>query len=102
MDKVVSLYTAALKASKIKGDVMRLHHLEETTNKDRGSRFLLEMEVQLHHPEKKVITTSEYVYLEKDSSKLCHTSNFQWKKNDEVYFVIAGMCLIFFITIMYQ
>ena len=92
VDKVVSLYTAALKASN--GDIMRLHHLEQTINKDHGSRFLLEMEVQLYHPEKRIVHTSEYVYLKNGSSKLCHTSNFQWKKNVEVYFVIAGISLI--------
>ena len=36
------------------------------------------------------IHTSEYVYLPKGSDKLCHTSNFQWRRDVIVYMVIAG------------
>ena len=62
-------------------------------NKRDGSRFLLEMDVQLHEPHEEIVHTSEYVYLKKGSSKLCHASNFQWKKNVDVYFVVAGKCV---------
>ena len=91
-DKVVSLYTKALEAStEVKGEVVGLHYLEETTNKGDGSRFLLELDIQLLEPRNELVHTSEYVYLKTGSSELCHTSNFEWRKNVEVYFVVSGM-----------
>ena len=75
-----------------------LYYLEETPNKEfheeeeEGSRFLLEMDVQLLEPRRELVHTSEYVYLKHGSDQLCHTSNFQWTKNVEVYFVLAGKC----------
>ena len=56
-----------------------------------GSRFLLELDIQLYAPEKQLVHTSEYVYLPADSNELCHTDNFQWRKNStvDVYFVIT-------------
>ena len=71
-----------------------LRSLEETTNRDDGSRFLLEMDIQLHEPHAETVHTSEYVYLKKGSSNLCHTSNFQWTKNVDVHFIVAGMLII--------
>ena len=88
---MVSLYTRALEASQnVKGRVVGLHYLEETTNKNQGSRFLLEMDVQLLEPRRELVHTSEYVYLKSSSDQLCHTSNFQWRKNVMVYFVVSG------------
>ncbi len=92
-DSIVSMYSKALGASKeVQGTVMGLHYLEETTNKGDGSRFLLEMDMQLHQPRQELVRTSEYVYLKKGSSHLCHTSNFQWSQNVHVHFVVSGMC----------
>ena len=50
------------------------------------------MDVELKTPQPRVIHTSEYVYLPKDSDNLCHTVNFQWRRSRpiEVYFVIAS------------
>ncbi len=91
VEKVKSLYEDSLKTNTtVSGSVVRLLSLEETANKEDGSRFLLEMEVQLHEPQEEIIYTSEYVYLKKDSSQLCHTSNFQWTKNAEVHLVVSG------------
>jgi len=88
--KVVDLYSTALNTSKeVNGEVVKLHYLEETPNRGDGSRFLLEMEVQLKEDEKTVYT-AEYVYLKAGSSELCHTSNFQWTKNVDVYFLVTG------------
>ena len=67
---------------------MKLHYLEETANRGDGSRFLLEMEVELD--DDKTVYTAEYVYLKSGSSQLCHTSNFQWTKNVDVYFIVTG------------
>jgi hypothetical protein len=53
-------------------------------------RFLLEMDVQLHKPKEETVHTSEYVYLKKGSSQLCHTTNFQWRKGVEVHFIVSG------------
>ena len=58
-----------------------------------GSRFLLELDVQLYAPEKQLVHTSEYVYLPADSNELCHTANLQWtpRRNStvDVYFIIT-------------
>lgn len=103
VDKVFSLYSKAFQASKkYKGDIIKIHYLEESRNskvptkKTRhpevvGYRYLLELDIQLHEPEEKLIHTSEYVYLPKDSTELCHTSNFQWRKSPtvDVYFVVS-------------
>ena len=90
MDRVVSLYKKALNASAVKGTVEGLRSLEETVNEDDGSRFLLEMDIHVLAPEEEIVHTSEYVYLKKSSTQLCHTSNFQWTKDVEVHFVVAG------------
>lgn len=93
MDNVVSLYKKALSDSEeVNGTVQGLRYMEETPNKNEGSRFLLEMDVQLHQPKEETVHTSEYVYLKKGSSQLCHTSNFQWTKDVDVHFVVSGGC----------
>ena len=110
MDKVLSLYSKAFNASKeYKGEIVKLRYMEETVNTDLpapteegvtpvspyvyGSRFLLELDVQLYAPEKQLVHTSEYVYLRKlkDSSELCHPTNLQWKKTPtvKVYFIVT-------------
>jgi glycosyltransferase involved in cell wall biosynthesis len=67
--------------------VLGVHYLEETYNEGYGgSRFLLEMDVQLQNG---TVRTSEYVYLPKDGSKLCHTTNFQWDQNVHVTLLIT-------------
>ena len=39
--------------------------------------------------EEEVLHTSEYVYLANGADSLCHTSNFQWKRNVDVYIVVS-------------
>jgi hypothetical protein len=90
VESVLKLYNKSLAESKVKASVIGLRHLEETANKNDGSRFLLEMDLQLHHPKEETLHTSEYVYLKKGSSQLCHTTNFQWNKEVEVHFVVSG------------
>ena len=36
-----------------------------------------------------IIPTSEYVYLPQNSRRLCHISNFQWKRDVDVHFVVS-------------
>ena len=91
METVLELYKKALAASPtLSGSVSGLHSLEQTFNNKNGSRFLLELDIQLHQPAEETVHTSEYVYLNKDSTHLCHTSNFQWTKNVDVHFVVSG------------
>lgn len=94
VDHVMSLYKDALNKSAHKGHVSQLVNMEETYNNNDGSRFLLELVIELNHP-KGLINTSEYVYLPSGSDDLCHTSNFQWKSGVRVYLVVAGepVCL---------
>ncbi len=89
VNKVKSLYTKALAASSlVNGSLVDIHYMEETENKNEGSRFLLEMDVRLH-PRNELVHTSEYVYLKKGSSTLCHTSNFQWRRATYIHFVVS-------------
>lgn len=88
---VVSLYSKAFNTSKdVLGNVIGLHYLEETTNEGAGSRFLLEMDIKLQQDQKEMVHTSEYVYMKKNSTQLCQTSNFKWTMNVEIHFVVAG------------
>ena len=96
--KVKQLYVKALNASSIKGSVVALRYLEQTENKEEGSRFFLEMDVQLHHSQEELVHTAEYVYLKKGSTHLCHTSNFQWKKDAYIHFVVSGT---YYVTYVY-
>ncbi|XP_019864255.1 PREDICTED: N-acetyl-beta-glucosaminyl-glycoprotein 4-beta-N-acetylgalactosaminyltransferase 1-like [Amphimedon queenslandica] len=69
---------------KVKG----IHYLVETKDQSYGSRFLLEMDIQLENGD--TMQTSEYVYLpNKKRGRLCHTLNFQWKRNINVYIVVS-------------
>ena len=95
VNNVVALYNKSLAASTVKGSLVGLRSLEETANRNDGSRFLLEMDVQLHQPQEQTVHTSEYVYLKKGSSQLCHTSNFQWTKNAHVHFIVSGVYFSF-------
>ena len=89
---VKKFYVKALSKSKhFKGSLVLLRYLEQTENKEEGSRFLLEMDIQLDHPRKELVHTSEYAYLKKGTSHLCHTSNFQWKRDTFIHFVVSGM-----------
>ena len=91
-DKVISLYKKALNESKShNGQVSHLINLEETKNGEQGSRFLLELMIELRNPSE-LINTSEYVYLPKGEERLCHTSNFQWMKNVDVHLIVSGGC----------
>ena len=65
--------------------------MEETTNGKQGSRFLLELVIEISGTSE-LINTSEYVYLPSGSNQLCHASNFQWKRKVHVYLVVAGGC----------
>ena len=38
-----------------------------------------------------VTHTSEYAYLPAGTDSLCHTSNFQWKRNVDVHVVVSGI-----------
>lgn len=37
-----------------------------------------------------LVHTSEYVYLPLHSTRLCHTSNFQWQQDVDVHLVVSG------------
>ncbi len=87
----MSLYKEALNKSAHKGHVSQLVNMEETYNNNDGSRFLLELVIELSNS-RELINTSEYVYLQTGSDKLCHTSNFQWKRGVKVYLVVTGGC----------
>ena len=88
-------YVKALGESKdINGSVAALRYLEQTENKKEGNRFLLEMDVQLHQPQEELVHTSEYVYLKKGTSLLCHTSNFQWRPDVDVHFVVSSTFIV--------
>jgi len=88
-DKVLRLYKKAFHESKqYTGEVLKIRYLEETRNRDKGWRFLLEMDIKLSG-EDEIVHTSEYTYLPKDSEALCHTQNFQWTKDVDVHIVIS-------------
>ncbi len=89
VDLVMLLYKEALNKSTHKGHVSQLINMEETINEEDGSRFLLELVVELTNPQE-FVNTSEYVYLKTGSDKLCHTSNFQWQRGVKVYLVVTG------------
>jgi hypothetical protein len=84
---VLELYKKAFAEKGNRGEVT-INKIEETENKKAGSRFLLELDIQLEG-ESDVLHTSEYVYLAAGASGLCHTSNFQWKRNVDVYLVVS-------------
>ncbi|CAI8005119.1 N-acetyl-beta-glucosaminyl-glycoprotein 4-beta-N-acetylgalactosaminyltransferase 1 [Geodia barretti] len=84
---VLELYKKAFAEKSSSGEV-KINKIEETENKKAGSRFLLELDIQLEG-ESEVLHTSEYVYLATGASSLCHTSNFQWKRNVDVYLVVS-------------
>ena len=86
----MSLYKKAFQLSKLNGTVKDLRYLEQTFNDKNGSRYLLELDIQLHQ---KTVHTSEYVYLNKNSTHLCHTSNFQWAEATHVYLAVSGVCV---------
>ena len=84
----MSHYSKAFGANKdLVGNVRGLYHLEETKLRN-DSRFLLEMEIDLLKPEKRVVHTSEYIYLKK--GQLCQIPGFQWTRNVEVHLIVAG------------
>ena len=55
-----------------------------------GKVGLLDLNIFFHTVlSEKTIRTSEYVYLPQNSSRLCHISNFQWKRDVDVHFVVS-------------
>jgi hypothetical protein len=88
---VLELYKKAFSKEISKGLVNKVVKMEETLNKDAGSRFLLELEIEIAVSDGSTSTvhTSEYVYLPKGGHTLCHTSNFQWQKNVDVHIVVS-------------
>eukprot|EP00731_Ephydatia_muelleri_P026574 Em0018g674a len=82
---VITLYKKAFDEAKIGGEVVGLHYMEQTKNKESGSRFLLEMDIMMKDG---LVHTSEFVYLPNDN-KLCHLSNFQWTPNVDVYLIVS-------------
>lgn len=88
-EKVLRLYKETFSQSKrYDGEVLDIRYLEETPNEEKGSRFLLELDIQLKDEEKPV-HTSEYVYLPTGKDALCHAENFQWSKGVDVYVVVS-------------
>jgi hypothetical protein len=94
---VINLYTEVLYAKRPNATA-KFRNIEQTVNKEDGSRFLLEMDVQLHQPKEETVHTSEYVYLKKGSSRLCHTTNFQWNKEAYVHLIVAGTVYIIIVS----
>ena len=55
-----------------------------------GKVGLLDFNIFFHNVlSEETIRTSEYVYLPQNSSRLCHISNFQWKRDVDVHFVVS-------------
>jgi hypothetical protein len=80
--------------------VLGVHYLEETYNKGYGgSRFLLEMDVQLQNG---VVHTSEYIYLPKNGTNFCKLAEYKWKKNVNVALIVTSKYLISYIYNVYS
>ena len=55
-----------------------------------GKVGLLDFNIFFHTVlSEETIRTSEYVYLPQNSRRLCHISNFQWKRDVDVHFVVS-------------
>ncbi|KAL5467149.1 hypothetical protein EMCRGX_G031341 [Ephydatia muelleri] len=89
VSNLLHLYKDAFNRSQYRGEVMKVHYLEQTENRDSGLRFLLELEIKLQK-QNKLVYTSEYIYRPANHSELlCHTSNFEWTPSVDVYVVIS-------------
>ena len=55
-----------------------------------GKVGLLNLNIFFHTVlSEETIRTSEYIYLPQNSRRLCHISNFQWKRDVDVHFVVS-------------
>ena len=63
-------------------------NIEENKDVEKGSRFLVELELETVNLSKK-LRFSQYVYQFNNSSKLCYPENFQWNKTADVNVIIT-------------
>lgn len=85
--RVLKKYSEVLRQSKGHSyKIIDLHYMEETINKDLGVRYLLELDILMDH---KVIHTSEYIYWDKHTDRLCTPINFHWDKDVDVNIIIT-------------
>ena len=66
-----------------------IRNVERKTDKEKGERYLIELELVELKNNKKVMF-SEYVFMPNGSKKLCYPKNLQWNRTADVYLIVTA------------
>jgi len=66
-----------------------IRNVERKTDKDRGERYLIELELVDLKNNRKVML-SEYVFMPNGAKKLCYPKNLQWNRTVDVYLIVTA------------
>lgn len=61
---------------------------EQTVDKEKGDRFLLELQLALRARTNTSLRLSKYVFMKKGSNELCFPEGYQWRRNANIYFIL--------------
>ncbi|XP_002163663.4 beta-1,4-N-acetylgalactosaminyltransferase 3 isoform X1 [Hydra vulgaris] len=86
---IVNQVMAAIKKKhKNKYSLSTILNVEENNDVEKGSRFLVELEL-INNDLSKKVRFSQYVYLFNNITKLCYPENFQWNKTADVNVILT-------------
>ncbi|KAL9959044.1 hypothetical protein ACROYT_G036125 [Oculina patagonica] len=66
-----------------------VRNVERKTDKKRGNRYLIEVEL-LDLTNNRKVMLSEYVFMPNGTKELCYPTNFQWNRTVNVYLIVTA------------
>ena len=66
-----------------------IRNVERKTDKQRGNRYLIEVEL-LDLTNNRKVMLSEYVFMPNGTKKLCYPRNFKWNRTVDVYLIVTA------------
>lgn len=65
-----------------------IRNVERKTDKERGERYLIELEL-VDLKNNRSVLLSEYVFMPNGTRKLCYPKNFQWNRTVDVFLIVT-------------
>lgn len=88
--KAYAVFEAIQIKTKSKYSLISILNVEENVDPIKGKRYLIELKLSDNNDNGKIVRYSEYIYIEKDSNKICYPKDFKWNKTADVNFILTS------------